>query len=137
MQNNSSHQLLLWRRLLAFLYDGLLLIAIFFVITAIAVGLNGGEAITHPFYVLAMYPIAFVFYCWCWQRGGQTLGMQAWRLQLISEQTTKITFVQCLIRFFLGSILFFFTYIGAFFDAKNRPIHDQLSRTKIVLKSIR
>lgn len=135
MQNNSSYSLFLWRRLGALLYDSLLLIAIFFVITAIAVGFNSGEAITHPFYLVGMFPIAFLFYFWCWKRGGQTLGMQAWRIKLVNEQDTKLTTSQCVLRYVLGLILFGFTYFGALFHPKKRALHDSLSRTKIILKN--
>lgn len=116
------------------LYDSLLLIAIFFVITAFAVALNDGEAITHPFYLFGMYPIAFLFYFWCWKRGGQTLGMQAWRIKVVNEQDTKLTTSQCVTRYVLGSILFGFTYFGALFDPQKRALHDSLSRTKIINK---
>lgn len=135
MQKSSSYSLYLWRRLGACLYDLLLLIAIFFVITAIAVGLNGGNAIEHPMYLIGMYPVAFIFFVWCWKRGGQTLGMQAWRLQLVSETNTELTTKQCAFRYFLGSICFGFTYFGALFDAKKQPLHDSLAGTKIIFKN--
>jgi len=74
---NSTAPASLIRRLAAFLYDSLLLIALFMLLR-----LNNGEAIEHLAYKFALLPIAWFFFAWFWSKSGQTLGMQAWRIKM-------------------------------------------------------
>lgn len=80
----------LFRRLAALLYDCLLLLALLFVGTLAALPLTGGEAITPAAQGLGAYLLyraylallALGFFGISWTRGGQTLGMVAWRMRL-------------------------------------------------------
>ena len=132
MQNNSSNINLLFRRIAAFLYDCLLLIALFFVITAAFVPLNEGEAIQHWSYKIVLLLIAFVFFDWFWRHGGQTLGMRAWRIRLEGQTSENITFKQTIQRFLVGLAAFGFTLLYMFGNQSGLALHDKLSRTKIV-----
>jgi len=74
----------LWRRLAASVYDGLLLIALWMVTLLLiclplnsALGLKPGNAINRGLLLV----VGLGFFVWFWTRGGQTLGMRAWRLQ--------------------------------------------------------
>jgi len=68
----------LLRRLGAFLYDILLLAAIWIIAGFIALPFHGGEAtIGNPWYQTYLFLISFSFFAWFWTRGGQTLGMRA------------------------------------------------------------
>ncbi|MEE9321623.1 MAG: RDD family protein [Granulosicoccus sp.] len=122
---------MIFRRCAAILYDLLLLIALFFVLTAIAIGLNDGEAVNHPLYYLLLYVIGFFFFKWFWQHGGQTLGMQAWLIRIENEKTGPISSNQCLQRYLAGTFLFGITYAFMFVDARSRALHDRLSNTSI------
>ncbi len=132
MQNSTSAINYLLRRLAAFLYDCLLLIAIYFVITAAVVPLNNGEAIQHWSYKLILLLVAFVFFDWFWRHGGQTLGMRAWRIRLEGMDTEKVTFNQSVKRFAIGTATFGITMLFMFGNASGLALHDRLSRTKIV-----
>ncbi|MEM7206662.1 MAG: RDD family protein [Pseudomonadota bacterium] len=128
----------LFRRIAAGFYDSLLLIAVYFLLGAIAVALNSGEALSDLAAVslgLAVFPfVAFVFYSWFWLRDGQTLGMQAWRLK-ITTQNGDLTLKQCLIRFVLSIIGILCCGLGVIwilFDGQNRAWHDIASKTRIV-----
>lgn len=72
------------RRLLAGFYDGLLVIALWFLGTALLLPFTGGEGIQaeHPGYLLYLIAITGLFFYWFWSRSGQTLGMQAWRIRV-------------------------------------------------------
>ena len=85
MQNSSSTLSMLFRRSAAFLYDCLLLIALFFVITAAVIALNDGQAIQHFLYKVFLFFVSFLFFDWFWRHGGQTLGMRAWRIRVEDE----------------------------------------------------
>ena len=132
MHNISSTLSLLLRRIGAFLYDCLLLIALFFIITAIAIAFNDGQAIEHPLLNVFLFVCAFVFFDGFWRHGGQTLGMRAWRLRVEGLDSEKLTFKQSVLRFLSGSLLFGFTYFYALFSPTKQTLHDKLSKTKIV-----
>ena len=132
MPNNSTTLSLLLRRIAAFLYDCLLLIALFFVITLLAIAFNDGKAIQHVVFYFGLYLFAFLFFDWFWRHGGQTLGMRAWRLRVEGMDSEKITFMQSAIRYFSGSILFGFTLLFMFLPTRKVALHDAISKTKIV-----
>lgn len=132
MQNNSFSLSLLFRRTAAFLYDCLLLIAVFFVITAAALFFNDGQAIQHGLFKLMLFVVAFLFFDWFWRHGGQTLGMRAWRIRVEGEQQVRLTLNQSAIRFITGTLLFGFTLLAMPFSKQARALHDTLSKTKIV-----
>src|SRR5690606_40807459 len=71
-------------RLLAIVYDLLPLLALWFAVAAIALLVRGGVPVTPnspaAFVEFAcMLLVAFAYLCISWRRGGQTLGMRAWR----------------------------------------------------------
>ncbi len=135
MQNNSSSPSYILRRLIAFLYDSLLLIAVFFVVTSIAIAFNDGNAIENHVFKVVLYLVGFVFFAWFWRNGGQTLGMQAWRIKVVSDTNNKLTYKQCAQRYLSGTLLFGITLVAALFSASGRAWHDRLSGTKIVFKN--
>lgn len=128
---------MLLRRSLAFLYDLLLLLSVFFVVTGVAVSLNDGEAIDHDSfdvlpYMAALYLSAFAFYYGFWRHGGQTLGMKAWRLRLVDDNGQPPSPRHCVCRFVGGTLLFGASWVGALFTRDRLPLHDRLSGTRIV-----
>lgn len=93
-----------FRLLGVMLYDIMLLVSVLMVAAAIAVALNGGEAIgaNNPFFFIYLIGVAFFFYGWFWTHGGQTLGMRAWRIYLVSGNSTGISWQQAFLRFVVG-----------------------------------
>lgn len=130
----------LFRRLFAIFYDSFLLIAILFIVTAIANALNHGEAIEpsnalYPLYVLTIFLLSYLYFAWFWIHGGQSLGMKTWRIQLQSSDKGEINWKTTVIRFI--SALFSWGFFGAgfiwaFFDKKNRCWHDLASHTVLI-----
>lgn len=119
------------QRVMALIYDALLLIAILILMTAVALVFNNGQAIEHPLFMLFIVLVAWSFFDHFWRHGGQTLGMRAWRLKLINDEGDRLTRWQTLHRFVLGSVLFGFTYLAIPFDSERRALHDRLTRTRI------
>ncbi|MEA5446267.1 RDD family protein [Gammaproteobacteria bacterium AB-CW1] len=78
----------LLRRLGAALYDGLLVLAIWFIATLVALPFAGEEAFEpeNPMLLAYLILVTGLFFIWFWQRSGQTLGMRAWRLRLVNGQ---------------------------------------------------
>ena len=132
MQNSPSTINLLLRRVAAFFYDCLLLVAIFFVITGIAIPFNQGQAIQHWSFKLFLVPIAFIFFDGFWRHGGQTLGMRAWRIKLEGIENEQVSFAQSAQRYFTGLLLFGICYLYMFVNPAGLALHDKLSKTRIV-----
>ncbi len=71
-----------WKRLLAWVYDGLILTALWLVSGLVAALLAGGEA--PPWLVRTIVLMSSVAYFgWSWKVGGKTAGMRAWRLRVV------------------------------------------------------
>jgi len=130
----------LFRRLFAISYDCFLLLAILFIVTAIANALNHGKAIDpsdtfYPLYVLIIFFLSYLYFAWFWVNGGQSLGMKTWRIKLQSDEGKNISWKITAIRFFSAIIswgVFGLGFIWAFFDKKNRCWHDLSSKTVII-----
>jgi uncharacterized RDD family membrane protein YckC len=97
----------LGRRLAALVYDGLLMFAVLVIASALTIPFTGGKGAEHHSPVLTVYFLAviFLFNGWFWTHGGQTLGMRAWRIQLLKENSEPVDWKQAFYRF-LASLPF-------------------------------
>jgi len=120
---------------MAFLYDSLLLIAVFFVVTSVSIAFNEGVAIQNHAFKLVLYVVGFSFFSWFWRHGGQTLGMQAWRIKVVSNSNKQLTYKQCVKRYLCGTFLFGITLIAAMFSPSGQGVHDVVSNTRIIFKN--
>lgn len=124
-------------RLAAFLYDALLMLAIWFVVGGVAVALNGGESLGHnnPFMPSIMFIVWVGFNLYFWRRGGQTLGMRSWRLRLLSTTGKPLTLTQCMLRLIMAVPSFvccFIGYLWMYVDKKGLTWHDRYSETRVI-----
>jgi uncharacterized RDD family membrane protein YckC len=70
-----------------------------------------------------------------WRRGGQTIGMRAWRLRVVSADGNPLETRQALVRFGVSLISLAAVGIGflwALFDSQNRTWHDVAAGTVMV-----
>jgi len=125
----------LGRRLGALLYDTLLVIAIWAFSLFLWLIPNGGEAVINDWVTWVLGAQWVGFYLIFWSRQGQTLGMQAWRIRLVSTVGTKPTLKQLLQRLLCAPVSmacagfgFLWLYVG---DAR-QTWHDRLSHTVVV-----
>ena len=132
----------LLRHLVSMVYDGLLVIALIFVVNGIALGatvqLSGGEQeVLNPHLGQALFVLCLVgFYSAFWLKSGQTLGMQAWRIKLVAIDGGKPTPGQALLRCAgaaLSAACLGLGYLWKLVDRNNRYWHDYLSGTELVL----
>jgi len=132
------------RRFGAMLYDGLVVIALLFVVTAMLLPLTGGEAISSERHgVLVEYgyramliAIVVIFFGWFWTRRGQTLGMQAWRLMVTREDGLRLTWSDVFKRLSAALISLAPLALGYFWvwiDRDRLAWHDRWSRTRIIV----
>lgn len=150
MPNLNTHApVSLMKRFMAIIYDGFLLIAICFIVASLVsiittYILNDLNAITkeHPYYLLnqmimlsTIFFTGFAFYVWFWSKGGQTLGMKTWMLQLVSDNGNEITRKQAVIRAITAVLSWSVLGLGflwSLVDSKNRTWHDILSASHLV-----
>ncbi|HEY7671461.1 MAG TPA: RDD family protein [Gammaproteobacteria bacterium] len=124
------------RRLAALCYDALLLLALLAVLTALLIGLRGGAAIppgTWWFQALVV-GVCVLFYAWFWTHGGQTLGMRAWRIQVLRNDGTALRWRDALLRFgaaWLAVLPAGWGFWSCLLDAEKRCWHDRLTRTRV------
>ncbi|MGK0673183.1 MAG: RDD family protein [Halothiobacillaceae bacterium] len=135
----------LLRRLGALFYDWLLILALWFVLTALLLPLTGGEALPqqgpwHWAYQAFLGLSALGFYLGFWRKGGQTLGMRAWGVRLVDGSGRTPTMRAMLIRalFALPSWgLFGLGVLCMLFDPERRALHDRMSGTRLIMDKIR
>jgi uncharacterized RDD family membrane protein YckC len=124
----------------AMFYDLLLLVAILFFATLLALPFNQGKAFEGQFiYPIYLVAVSFLFYGWFWTHGGQTLGLKSWKIKLISEKEQAITWQQALIRFVTAILSWSCLGLGflwALFDKQNRTWHDILSKSGLFTDSV-
>lgn len=153
-----------FRRLAALIYDAFLLMAISMGYYAVAVLINvliqGPPAPEEKvdwghwsFIVFVGWVLLLsYFYCYFWQKSGQTLGMRAWRLKLVSataqekdtgdknqnspQQNNRINSQQCVLRCMvapLSLLVFGLGFFWRWFDPQQQTLHDRISKTQVVV----
>lgn len=134
----------LTKRLLALTYDSFLVFAICMAIAAIytssARALIGDQPIPGWFLQLTLLPCLILavgsFYAYCWRRTGQTLGMQTWRIKVVSADTRHpLSLKQCGWRF-AGAWLSFLCLGCGFLillrKSNTQTWHDRWSNTLVL-----
>ena len=128
MKSNVS----LMRRLGSIAYDLFLVFSfVFFMIGVIVLINDNDEPITTDFlFYFVTLPLIYVYFSVSWVRGKQTLGMRAWKFEIIQKNGSNITYKQSFVRFILAVISL--VGIGFIFQLLNKnklPIHDYYSKT--------
>ncbi len=126
----------IWRRLMAGVYDFFPLLGIWMGVGLLAVAIKG-EAIEPKtiWFSLLLLVVSAIYFCLSWIRGGQTLGMRAWNLTLVSNDAKKLTWLRAISRFFLMSFSLLIFAVGIFlalFDSKRRMLHDRISESSVI-----
>lgn len=127
-----------FKRIGAFGYDCLLLLAVLFVATALWLALTGGEAVKagNLFYSIYLLLIAFLFFGWFWIHGGQTLGMRAWKIRVERLDGSDISWVQAIHRFIIMCMTFGLSILWCFTNKEKQAFHDRLSATRVITTKI-
>ena len=129
--NNASFS----RRMGAAFYDGLLLLALWMISTLVVIALNNRDApLQGLIYQLFLYLESLLFFVYFWTFKGQTLGMQVWRIQLISESGQLLNPRAALFRYVVTTLS-----VGCFglgylwmLAPHRRALHDLVTNTRVV-----
>jgi len=90
-----------------------------------------------PLFTIYLLAIAFGYLGGFWVRGGQTLGMRAWRLRATTADGAPLGWTDALARFAAAALSWLpagagFLWIA--FDRDRLSLHDRLSGTRLVLE---
>ncbi|HEY8522050.1 MAG TPA: RDD family protein [Gammaproteobacteria bacterium] len=126
------------RRLVAFVYDALLIAALLFAFTLALVLARGGRAIPPGtwWFGASLLALKALFFCWFWSRGGQTLGMRAWRLRVERRDGSPVAFGRAAARYAAAWVSALAAGCGfwwSLLDRERRCWHDLVCDTRVVL----
>lgn len=135
--NFNQRLTLLLRRLAAALYDGLLLLALWFSAAFLVVAARGGKPIPALtlWFELLLWGLGFLFCGWFWTHGGQTLGLRAWRLRAITREGGVLSWQRSLLRYALAlpSWLSVIGVVWTLIDREGRAWHELGSGSRLSL----
>ncbi len=135
------------RRLAAIAYDTFLVLPLIMLSVALGLGLKNlitggtpdasGASLLDIALVRVLATTTVIgFYSAFWLKNGQTLGMQAWRIKLVSSDGAKLSFGRALRRClgaFVSTVCLGAGYWWCLFDSKKRSWHDHFSGTELIL----
>lgn len=124
------------RRLGAALYDGLLVLALMFLVTLPFIAIRDGEPVEpgQGPYRIALFVTAYLFFVGFWSRYGRTLGMQSWGLQLETAKGEKPDIARSSLRFFAAVLSLIPLGLGFWWqlwDIDGQTWHDRISGTRL------
>ena len=129
----------LMRRLLALLYDSILIIGIYMSYVILVTYLNGSaleSQLEILFLQFSFIIFIFLFYCYFWKfNNGQTLGMQVWKIKLVSSGDEEININKMVLRCALSmifSLVFLSNFIFIIFNKERKTLGDYFSKTKLL-----
>jgi uncharacterized RDD family membrane protein YckC len=150
----------LWRRLAAFVYEGVLLFGVL-MIAALAYGLATQQRhalVGQHGLQLFLFLVLGLYFTWFWTHGGQTVAMKTWHVRLLMHDGTPVGLGRAWLRYLLawlwflpalgvaylaglrsGGAVFLLLLAGvvlyallARFNRRRQFVHDLLSRTELV-----
>ncbi len=121
----------------AFIYDLLIIAALSMVLSAVYLAI-AGEAFHERTLALTLFQLNWVtmisaYYVISWRRVGQTIGMRAWRIKVVSNHNTSLTWQDCWKRLgaaMINLIIFNLGWLGYLLPAR-KSLTDYLSHTRI------
>lgn len=121
-----------FRRLGALVYDTLIVAALAYVVAMLSYFFSdsANSPITHMIIGIAV----FGYFAWFWTHGGQTIGMLAWKIRLVSATEGPVNLFQALMRFFSAiiSIGLLLGLLWIVISKQKLAWHDSLSETKVI-----
>ena len=132
----------LWLRLAAAIYDLFPLLALWMLTAGIVLLAAHGEVdVAHPSLVyrlalrLALLVVTAVYFVVSWSRGGQTIGMRAWRLRVVGADGRALTWTRALLRFAVSTVSFAaggLGFVWCLFARNGDAWHDLVAGTHVV-----
>lgn len=124
-------------------YDLLVLVAIWMFAAALVLLIFGGTVDVvqqPPLYHVVLQSVLLgltgFYFVVSWSRGGQTIGMRAWRVRIVDEDGNPPDARRSLLRFPLAlvSLIAAFGFVWCLFDIRRRAWHDVMAKTRMVFE---
>ena len=123
----------IFRRMGAFSYDIILLIAVLFLATGILMPFTRGAIQPGNIgFIIYILLVIYLFFGWFWTHGGQTLGMRAWKIRLELDNGQNLSWSQALLRLMLAITTFGIGLLWCLWDPRYRAVYDVLARTQVI-----
>jgi uncharacterized RDD family membrane protein YckC len=130
------------RRLAALVYDFLLLAALLMIYTGGALFFTRGAAVVPAtagswvyLYRAGLVLVIGGYYVINWLRSGQTLGMRAWRLRVVTVSGLPLALEAAALRAVFGALAWAPVGLGVlwmYLDPDHLALHDRLSKTRVI-----
>ena len=124
----------IWKRVLALIYDALVVTALVLISGLVASLISQGEA---PSWLTQMLIVLSVggYFWWSWSHGGKTAGMRAWRLRVIGMECEPLTSQVATKRLMMCVVTLAPTglpLLTGWFSPIGQTVYDSLSKTRVV-----
>ena len=128
------------KRVLALVYDSLLIGAIVLVLSLLLVFVNGGyPESSSVLSFIQLFILVFtgpIFYSYFWiVNKGQTTGMQAWKIKLVTTDETELNINKTMLRCLISTISFAclgLGYLWILYHKDDLSWSDILTKTKVI-----
>jgi uncharacterized RDD family membrane protein YckC len=138
----SSTPASLWLRVAAGIYDLFPLAALWMLTAGIALLVVHGDVdLAHPSFAwriglrALLFVVTAAYFVISWARGGQTIGMRAWRLRLVDADGNALGWPRAILRFAVACVSLLALGVGFFwclFDRRKRGWHDLAAGSVLV-----
>jgi uncharacterized RDD family membrane protein YckC len=138
----SSTPASLWLRIAAGIYDLFPLVALWMLTAGLALLVAHGDVdLAHPSlgWLIglrgALFVVTAAYFVISWARGGQTIGMRAWRLRVVDAGGNKLGWPRAALRFVVACVSLLVLGVGfvwCLFDRRKRGWHDLAAGSVLV-----
>ena len=138
----SSTPASLWLRIAAGIYDLFPLVALWMLTAGLALLVAHGDVdLAHPSlgWLIglrgALFVVTATYFVISWARGGQTIGMRAWRLRVVDADGNKLGWPRAALRFVVACVSLLVLGVGfvwCLFDRRKRGWHDLAAGSVLV-----
>lgn len=128
----------LLRRLTSMVYECFLLgavIVVFFLLPQTLLGVFAGVSVPPSLLWIHFFVLLMVYFTWFWIRGGQTLAMKTWRIQLVDVSGRPLRPMQAVLRYcaaWFGLGLAGVGILWSLVDKDRQFLHDRIADTRLV-----
>ncbi len=94
----------LWKHIAALIYDIFPILGLFLVTSLIMVVIRGGDEVAPKtlWFQLMLLAEFYLYFSYSWKKGGQTLGMRAWKIGI--ENYQQLTWIDVTLRLITGLV---------------------------------
>jgi len=124
-------------RLLALVYDALPMIPLLMLASAFTLWLRGGRTVegdplSAVLLLLLLWCAVGLYFVLSWRRGGQTMGMRPWRLQVLTHDGRIAGLPALCLRYVVATVSLGAGLLWCLVDGERRGLHDLASGTILV-----